>query len=884
MDIFSHPPANRLSVTNPSALSPSSSLSMAPAATPSPPPPPVHNHSSPPPPPPPHGVPFEQATARAPVASEESDLLSGFLDFSEGPSTNDVAKIGEQGPDRTLSPASIQTMNTFQQAQTLFTDFDGIHHDSSLLSRGQSLSTLARNPSQLTRSGSKQGLAPAQRTERPTSFLNEETGQMMNYYPVPVPAVIRLPQKLSSRPSPAVAATRRSKVLSSVPQAAKQATPWLTPVSGSQQRSPDGSADQPGARIGNRKSRGSVLDPRLRASAFFDRSAEPAEIQLIDGSATKTFDRILAESATAPVDAFTDHPIAGPAGRGIYTRAVSDRNPRLVKSTTAPNMSMGDRSRPSMDSSNPPDLNTKRASSLSLLFSRKKFSFSSLKQAASEQGGKGDRNKGHFQPLAEDDEDEPHRGDQAVLGGVEDGSALSADEDDHTYSDGSWEPVEEPEVEDAAPTTLLAELQLRKKKQKSRNRTVLPELQDGMKSTLLELDAIAQSQREDRRIKRVDLAWEEKPPLPDEEEAEDDEDVPLELLRAKRQQAKAVEKNPFNPSGLLERKEREDNEPLAIRRARLRGEPVITGPPSYLGSRAPSRSDFNRFAKPQPPAAQPAAPRDILGEAEQEDETLAQRRARLRGEKEGTASRPVSRAFSNEVFRQFGLADDEPPPLPTMQSHQAADQEAESLAAIRERLKTEQQLTGEIPQGIQPGPGPRSSLRPAHSMADLLSAHPAHPPYRSQSRQVFAAAAPYHSPGTVTPFLSVTGPVYGAYDSQGLFRPAQAMPYGVAQMQYYLQTNQNQSALDQRLPAGGFPAAYPSGSQVMGKGPNYAGSTTYAALAQRGAGGKRSMTPRVVGGGDGGGQQMEFVDRWRSGIGADGTSRNGGNGGVQAFS
>ncbi len=65
----------------------------------------------------------------------------------------------------------------------------------------------------------------------------------------------------------------------------------------------------------------SVLDgmpSQLRASAFFDLPSVSPQIVVKDGSAMATLDSILDASATAPVNAFTDHVFAGKLGSEVY--------------------------------------------------------------------------------------------------------------------------------------------------------------------------------------------------------------------------------------------------------------------------------------------------------------------------------------------------------------------------------------------------------------------------------------------------------------------------------------------------------------------------------------------------------------------------------------
>ena len=109
----------------------------------------------------------------------------------------------------------------------------------------------------------------------------------------------------------------------------------------------------------------------------------------------------------------------------------------------------------------------------------------------------------------------------------------SEDELDHEEKAASDESEDEAESQHqlgflGAPTTLLAELQLRKAQQKLRNRTAANAFPTGMHSTLLELDAVTQLQQKSRRQKHVALAWEDKEVV--DRDNYDDDDVPLGVL------------------------------------------------------------------------------------------------------------------------------------------------------------------------------------------------------------------------------------------------------------------------------------------------------------------------------------------------------------------
>ncbi|KAF8533072.1 hypothetical protein BDD12DRAFT_528513 [Trichophaea hybrida] len=208
------------------------------------------------------------------------------------------------------------------------------------------------------------------------------------------------------------------------------------------------------------------------------------------------------------------------------------------------------------------------------------------------------------------------------------------------------------------PTTLLAELESRKQQQKSRTRTAASAFPSGIRSTLLELDAVAQVQARSRRQKRPHLAWEE----PEEEGVEDDEDVPLGLLYHQGHVPRGTHRGGRDedvPLGLLMQKEMEDAEPLSRRRERLRQQSghSATPPPQI----------------PQIPV--------LEVEDEVEEETLAQRMKRLKDTK--TKEKRQSKFGDGSLELSFtptaGSSTSTPPP------------EEETLAQRRKRLRDEEE-------------------------------------------------------------------------------------------------------------------------------------------------------------------------------------------------
>ena len=332
----------------------------------------------------------------------------------------------------------------------------------------------------------------------------------------------------------------------------------------------------------------------------------------------------------------------------------------------------------------------------------------------------------------------------------EGGAALAPDEDE---ADSASSEEEEEEAYQGAPTTLLAELQLRKQQQKMRTRPVHKAFPNGMHSTLLELDAVAQIEAKQRRGKKVNLAWEDPDMNPDAQE-EDDEDVPLGMLVAKKQagngdiSAVAAELN--RPLGLMERREMEENEPLSRRRDRLQGKevpvsmylnPAVAGGPTRQSvlNLAPSMSalNLNQRGLPSPRLVEP-------DDDDVEGETLGERMRRLRAKDEAEnplpRTRPVSMTFSAELLSQFGGDDDDAKSKAEIKGKAKVitgpPEEEETLGQRRRRLQAEREARErEMAAGggaavnvgalnALNGNGPEGRLTRRLSLADVLSANP----------------------------------------------------------------------------------------------------------------------------------------------------------------
>lgn len=625
-------------------------------------------------------------------------------------------------------PTTSGSGGTYEQAQAAFGDFDGVHCD-------PDTGNLAANPEPGRYDPPSRPLAalPA----RPTTYFDPGTGRQMMFYPAPVPAMLNLPPKLSKKPKAPTRPTHRSQVVSGVPKTTRESGVWLpdpteglhrsnenAPFMGEllEERSTDADlAPQPSgmgpdrpdylaharhpseastvhphpeqrelrrpqrvADADNRKSQPIAkvdgMPPQLRASAFFDLPSEPQKIDIKDGSAMTTLDSLLDASAAAPVSAFTDHVFAGKLGAEVY----GPEKKRKVKKAQAPATPT-----PGTEEKAKRKTLVKRNSGSHLLDAAEDKPKRKTLVKRNSNGNLLDPNPEKkrasrfslFGPKHVDDDSDEDARPKSARHSVDDDarSRRSVSPDPEADEETETESEDEAPVYQGPPTTLLAELQLRKQQDKLRTRPVYHT--DGMRSTLLELDAVAQVERKARHGKRVQLAWEDPSATPQQEE-EDDEEVPLGMLFAAKAAApggstrltmdiSTLMSEMHRPLGLMERREIEENEPLSRRRDRLQGrveEPVsnslavfqqrMSHMPGGMGMRSQSRLTL--------PLPQPGGSRagSMLGsrpgsaaegsEPDVEGETLAARRARLAAENPLPRTRPVSSSFSAELLREFG--------------------------------------------------------------------------------------------------------------------------------------------------------------------------------------------------------------------------------------
>ncbi|KAF2628624.1 hypothetical protein BU25DRAFT_439160 [Macroventuria anomochaeta] len=559
-------------------------------------------------------------------------------------------------PDR---PPTAASTDTTHQARTLWHDFDGTHaphtvpeeeEEEEQQQQPEPEPEPAPEPSHGSHSRKSSSLMRSAPDMPPQGAPPPEEG--MVFYPAPVPRMLNLPKRLSQLPAGDVAARRRTQVLDQMQAANRKSAPWL---GGTEPASP------------NRKSRKSFagLPAQLRASAFFDQQGPSQEFEVKGESAEDTLDSILEASARAPVSAFTDHPFTGRVGNEVYSPEHKRKSTKL--SLVEPVVVEPTKRRSSF---NILDTNTnstggklnklkKRNSSadMNILVARAAESRMSL-------GAELDERDEHARG-PNDLETAPRRNSSGDGRGRNpdaefEEQALNDDDDD----DDDEEKEEEEEKQFfGAPTTLLAELQLRKAKQKERNINYVTMVEEGRMTshrTLLDLNDDAEREKQRRLKKKVQLAWEAQ----EEEEDDSDDDIPLGVLY-----------------------------------------------------KQPQRNDWDLIT-PHPESEE---------EEEHVGETLGERMRRLKDKQmleaalgDDVRKSTVSGDFAAEMLSKLGV-DDSPKALKDAPSASPAleDGEEETLGQRRARLKAEAEARGDILH-----PGERPALKSKMSLADVLSANP----------------------------------------------------------------------------------------------------------------------------------------------------------------
>lgn len=664
------------------------------------------------------------STRLVPVLPEPEPSTSALRVINDGSyNLNDVEiphtqSAISQVPETEAEPRP--STDTYRQASGLFADFDGVHTECH--PDGQV------NPQDPPKSRVSSQPRPASRV---MSYIEPLPGENMVYYPAPVPMMLNLPKRLSKLPSALQREKRRSDVLGNLAADARKSAIWPPDMAeGTNEGAPPGEDSLTHSKVSKRRTT-ATMPPQLRATMFFDQPAVPMDIEVKGESAVETLDSILDASAYAPVSAFTDHPFAGRVGAEVYgresTRPRASVVPTVQKRRSTMDILTKRNSSTDLlgDTKNIPNVLKKRNSSSNLLEDTKRRNSSLLSL------GNFGKRKSSAQ-LTKDDYQYPEA-EAADVHGESSPLQNPADDDEVVAAEESYfmNAQEEPEGQGAdihgAPTTLLAELQLRKAQQKQRNRTAATAFPNGMHSTLLQLDAVDQVQKQRRKQKHTTLAWEDPDAHHPGLENEDDEDVPLGVLFAGRN-LDATEKSrrldEERPLGLIARREMEDNEPLSHRRARLRGEEPIPRNESLNKRNSMYTLDLPNLGDNG----------DLMGNTpdgkddEYENETLGQRIRRIKATQIPVQPRPVSGDFASEMMSQLGgLSPSEQQarePTAPRSTNKTPDPE-ETLGQRRKRLQAE--ATDKIRQasGESNDLTARPPMSKRRSMADILQAHPA---------------------------------------------------------------------------------------------------------------------------------------------------------------
>lgn len=697
----------------------------------------------------------------------------------------------EDMPERSATSAST---DTYRQVTDLFADFDGVH----ITPHRQSSSTV---PTTHSRQVSLTLLPSA---DRPQSYANASEENVV-YYPAPVPMMLNLPKRLSKLPAAIQRDKRRSEMLGALPYDASNSAAWLPDVVDQPNADVDVClASKPSGRIDHRQSMAN-LPPQLRASMFFEHPSIPYDIEVKGQSAVATLDSILDASAFAPVSAFTDHPIAGHLGANVYSR------PTPWKNVVGPSHEQAVH----RQSRNSLQLLKKRHSSNTLLQNAKPHDTSfqspdeviSTRQSSApkyENGLQLDeieaaQTKGERVSFVERQTERGHDGSERDSGNEED--VLDPREELIAGDNlGEDEPLGDEDLYSGPPTTLLAELQLRKQQQKQRNRTAATAFPQGMHSTLLQLDAVAQIEKQTRKQRHIKLAWEDPDVIHPGAENQDDEDVPLGMLFPGR---KAQAKNPAEPYdydrplGLIAKRAMEDNEPLSQRRARLKGEPLGRVP--IADRRVPTNA-------PELPGL---ASTTVDADANHEGETLGQRLRRLKGTDITSKGQSTIDDFAGDVMSQFGgpaKADDA-----TGSKTPILEAEEETLGQRRKRLQAGRQgqsrdVSGETTAAARP------PIKKRHSMADILQAHPV------SEKQVTSQDNSAFINGGLAGSGAVDGLLQQNQELQAQSRQQLGGRHGVLKSPQLTLTAQRPSYMDHRASSGNIP---------MASGLGMPGSSTY---------------------------------------------------------
>ena len=609
-------------------------------------------------------------------------------DGSEGLVHESSARVDHVAePSRAATPNSVDNE---QRPDSLFVGFDGVHY----LSQRPPSTTYPMSTVQAPESSNAQHPDQIARSNGPPSDPNRV------FYPAPVPTILRLPPKLSKLPSAAERERRRRAALSAMPDHMRKSAVWL------KEDTAQSSATRRSQASGLKK-----LPPQLRASAFFEQLGTTPHVNAQGASPTEALEMMLEASAYAPVTAFTDHPYTERLNADMR-KQVQRRDKKRASQTQNDKSSSNNDLLGAHHSSH---LNARQLRTDSFADSASLGPSTAANTCSDGMLGQGRTSPlNGQQPLSEASSEALSRtaspsGNQLQDDSVEATQAPGdEDRDERGEDQDSDDDVDSESVEfDGPPITLLAELQMRKAQQKRRNKTAATAFPNGMRSTLLELDAVTQVQQTSRKKTNVKLAWEDGEATGSSNV--DDEDIPLGLLVGGGDNARQSMIQPF---GLVQQQVMEENEPLSSRRVRLKGMANNASNLSFVQGQRASTAHI----PPTPSAGDP-----ILDQ--EEDETLAQRIRRIKAEDQAadtalSQSAPISADISG--VRSEVVVPSEP--------HGDAE---ETLGRRRQRLRNQALKDSRHPSAENQASERKITART--SMADILSQHPIRAPRQSSS-------------------------------------------------------------------------------------------------------------------------------------------------------
>lgn len=519
-------------------------------------------------------------------------------------------------------------------------------------------------------------------------------------YPARIPKLLNLPKRLSQIPLSTLESDRRSKVLQYVTPKTRNSHTRSASGNGHCETSSLNGAS--GEMIEDKLDAVHIpsverLPPQLRASAFFEQGARPPEFQAEGKTAVERLNNMLEASTCVPANAFTNDVSSNSNNANVSGRNITgvhhEKSSHSAKITQTAN----------------------HKARRSFLFFRRKSTVLA---------------KNHDENLCMEELSDRDDASSGASGTSTDKESHLETDDNVVLSSKGKESDIEPEENsgfEGAPSTLLAELQIRKQRLQKRTRTAPTTPYNGMHTTLLQLDAVAQIEKKRRIGQRTKLAWEE----PDigasnAEDDEDDEDVPLGVLFASKTEfgsdlGRGV--SDWNrPLGLIQSRDLEDNEPLSARRNRLQINNLRKSVPQVL----------KQFPLKQAPGIQysSASESDDL-----ENETLAQRMQRLRRERdsaaafEGENERKTDKGNNDDWSSNLKLEKAKGASLSPFASSEIriSENEGETLGQRRKRLQAKTLAGSRNPSHYGDFDlrrrEPTLSLKKTRSMVDLLQNH-----------------------------------------------------------------------------------------------------------------------------------------------------------------